>query len=307
MNASPLRDAVVVCAIGLAVTSCAARRPAQTEEPRPAPSQAAATSSDSLETFIGKVRTISSQPARSSALTLEAQDPVLAKALLLLEAAPSAARHRAVAEAYIRLGISDQALEHLSAAVKLEPRDAGSWDQIARIWRDWRLPHLGLTDAHRAVYFAPASPVVHNTLGTVLHALGRHTEARAEFERSLQLDPAAAYALNNLCYTWALEGQVRAAVAACQRAIAIQPDLQRTRNNLALAYAVGGNLDESERAFASGGEQARAHYNMGIVYLARRQHADALKAFEAAQRARPEFGAAAVMARQAWQLANRSN
>jgi Flp pilus assembly protein TadD len=253
------------------------------------------------------VRTISSQPARSSALTLEAQDPVLAKALLLLEAAPSAARHRAVAEAYIRLGISDQALEHLSAAVKLEPRDAGSWDQIARIWRDWRLPHLGLTDAHRAVYFAPASPVVHNTLGTVLHALGRHTEARAEFERSLQLDPAAAYALNNLCYTWALEGQVRAAVAACQRAIAIQPDLQRTRNNLALAYAVGGNLDESERAFASGGEQARAHYNMGIVYLARRQHADALKAFEAAQRARPEFGAAAVMARQAWQLANRSN
>ncbi len=45
---------------------------------------------------------------------------------------------------------------------------------------------------------------------------------------------------------------------------------------------------------------------MGIVYLARRQHADALKAFEAAQRARPEFGAAEVMARQAWHLRDRS-
>ena len=123
----------------------------------------------------------------------------------------------------------------------------------------------------------------------------------------MQLDPAAAYALNNLCYTWALNGQLGAAVAACQRAIAIQPDLQLARNNLGLAYAVGGSLDDSERAFASGGEQARAHYNMGIVYLARRQHAVALKEFEAAQRARPEFGAAAVMARQAWQLANRSN
>ncbi len=134
---------------------------------------------DSLETFIGKVRTISSQPARSSALTLEAQDPVLAKALLLLEAAPSAARHRAVADAYMRLGISDQAHEHLSAAVKLEPRDAASWDRMARIWRDWGLPHLGLTDAHRAVYFAPASPVVHNTLGTILHALGRRTMRHA--------------------------------------------------------------------------------------------------------------------------------
>ena len=77
-------------------------------------------------------------------------------------------------------------------------------------------------------------------------------------------------------------------------------------NNLGLAYAVGGSLEDSERAFASGGEQARAHYNMGIV-SARRQHADALKAFEAAQRARPEFAAAAARARQAWQLANRSN
>ena len=94
---------------------------------------------------------------------------------------------------------------------------------------------------------------------------------------------------------------------ACERAIAIQPDLLASRNNLGLAYAVGGSLEDSERAFASGGEQARAHYNMGIVYLARRQHADALKAFEAAQRARPEFAAAAARARQAWQLANRSN
>lgn len=306
MSSNRVRQ-IVVCVIAVATTSCAARRPAPTAEPRPAPSQAAATQGDSLETFIGKVRTISSQPARSSALTLESQDPALAKALLLLEAAPSAARHRDVADAYMRLGISDQAHEHLSAAVKLEPRDAASWDRMARIWRDWGLPHLGLTDAHRAVYFAPTSPVVHNTLGTVLHALGRRAEARAQFERALRLDPAAAYALNNLCYTWTLEGQVRAAVEACQRAIAIQPDLLPTRNNLGLAYAIGGSLEDTERAFALGGDQARAHYNMGIVYLARRQHADALKAFEAAQRERPEFGAAAMMARQAWQLANRSN
>jgi len=298
---------MVVCAVAIAATSCAARRPAPAADPHPASPQVAATPGDSLETFIGKVRTISSQPARSPALTLEAQDPALAKALLLLAAAPSAARHRDVADAYLRLGVSDQAHEHLSAAVKLEPHDADSWDRMARIWRDWGFPDLGVSDAHRAVYYAAASPVAHNTLGTILSALGRRAEARTEFERALQLDPTAAYALNNLCYTWTLDGQVRAAVTACQRALAIQPDLEFARNNLGLAYAVGGNLEDSERAFASGGEQARAHYNMGIVYLARRQHAEAVKAFEAAQRARPEFAAAAAMARQAWQLANRSN
>src|SRR5262245_46483022 len=112
MNSSRLRYVLVCAAVAIAATSCAARRPAPAAGP--ASPQASATQGDSLETFIGKVRTISSQPARSSAVTLEAQDPLLAKALLLLEAAPSAARHRDVADAYIRLGVSDQAHEHLS-------------------------------------------------------------------------------------------------------------------------------------------------------------------------------------------------
>ncbi len=211
-----------------------------------------------------------------------------------------------MADAYARLGILDEAHEHLTAAVTLNPRDAAAWDRLARIWRDWGFPHLGLTDAHRAVYFAPLSAVVHNTLGTLLQAIGRHEDARARYEHALQLDPAAAYALNNLCYSWAMAGHVSEAVSACQRALAIQPNLQPTRNNLGLAYAIGGSLDESAQTFAIGGEQARGHYNMGIVHLARRQHRAALKAFEAAQRARPDFVAAATMAQQARQQANRS-
>ena len=42
------------------------------------------------------------------------------------------------------------------------------------------------------------------------------------------------------------------------------PICEPARNNLALAYAVGGSLDDSERAFASGGERPAPHYNMGM-------------------------------------------
>ncbi len=46
-------------------------------------------------------------------------------------------------------------------------------------------------DASRAVYYAPDSPVVHNTLGTVLQALGRRAEARAQYEKALAVDASA--------------------------------------------------------------------------------------------------------------------
>ena len=66
---------------------------------------------------------------------------------------------------------------------------------------------------------------------------------------------------------------MRAAVAACQRALAIQPDLQPPRNNLALAYAVGGRLEaQPARVLRRAASRPRAHYNIGIVQLARRQY-----------------------------------
>ena len=60
--------------------------------------------------------------------TLESVGSRARGSALLLEAAPPRPNHRAVADAYMRLGILDVAHEHLSAAVKLEPRDAASWD-----------------------------------------------------------------------------------------------------------------------------------------------------------------------------------
>jgi tetratricopeptide (TPR) repeat protein len=264
---------------------------------------------DSLETFIGKVRTLSARarPTPSSVQTVEASDPALAAALLWVATRQTAESHRAAAGEYVRLRILDKAHEHLSAAVTIDPRDAAAWDGMARIWRNWGFPHLGLADASRAVYFAPASPVARNTLGTLLQALGRRPEARAQYEKALQLDATAAYALNNLCYGWVLDGQAPEAVRTCRHALRLQPDLEAARNNLGLAYAASGDLDAAEQVFASGGERGRAQYNLGIVHLARRQYATAVRAFEAAQEIRPGFRAAEAMARQARNRANGGN
>ena len=93
----------------------------------------------------------------------------------------------------------DTAFDHLSAATRLDPRDAAAYDARARIWRDWGFPELGMGDSARAVFYAPRSAAARNTRGTLLAAAGWKAEALREFEAALALDPEASFARENVC------------------------------------------------------------------------------------------------------------
>lgn len=299
-----------VCVLlSLVLVGCGARTPFKVELPSQSPALAPARESapgDSLESFIARVRKLAAEarpPQRAPVAHAEVTDLRLAAALTMAGARPSPETYRHVAEEYRRLGIADRAGEHLQQALTLDPHDAATYDARARLWRDGGLSGLALGDAHRAVYHAPRSPVVRNTLGTVLQALGRRKEARQQYERVLQLDPTAAYALNNLCYGWILDREPGRAQAACLAALTLDPTLAAARNNLGLAYAAGGELGAARAAFDKAEDRATALYNLGIVHMARRRYTDAVSAFVSAQQARPSLRLAAVRARQARTLA----
>ncbi len=137
--------------------------------------------------------------AKAMGGTVESLDPMLSSALLRLAALETPEHHRAVADEYRRLHILDAAFDHLSAATRLDPRDAAAYDARARIWRDWGFPQLGMADSARAVFYAPQSAAAHNTRGTLLAAAGFTAEARVEFARALAIDPNATFARTNLC------------------------------------------------------------------------------------------------------------
>jgi tetratricopeptide (TPR) repeat protein len=286
------------------VTGCAGRALPRSATPKSdvtKPAAAAVSTGNGLEDFIEKVRKLAAEarPEPKLVVSVEGTDPRLRGALAAAAAVPSAQTYRAVALEYRRLGIFDRAHQYLQNALLLQPQDAATYDALARMWRDSGFPNLALGDAYRAVYFAPESAAVHNTLGTVLQAIGRRDLARAAYERALNLDPSAAYALNNLCYGWVLDGDAPKAAQACKRALAIDPGLAAANNNLGLARAVGGDLVAAQQAFAANGDRAAQLYNSGIVYLARRQFANAVKAFEAAHSERPTMTTALARARQA--------
>jgi protein O-GlcNAc transferase len=260
---------------------------------------------DSLEVYIEQVRRLSigARPKRHEVVTIENENVELHAALQALRAGPTPARYRRVAEAYRLAGVLDLAYDNYAAARNLDSRDAAAYDGLARIWREWGSPRLGLGDASRAVYYAPKSASAHNTFGTLLHMVGQTAGARREFERALALDPGAAYAWTNLCYQSFEAGQLNAAADNCRRALALEPGLATAHNNLALVYAAAGDmrLAESEFAAAGAGDAVR-HYNVGIALSAGRRYGEAAESFEAARALRPGWTDAADRARQARRL-----
>jgi tetratricopeptide (TPR) repeat protein len=265
--------ALMVSAAAAAVSGCAFRSAAAPDVAVPAPT------------------------VTSSSPSIEATDQRLAGALKALAARADAATHRAVAREFHRLGVLDRAHEHYTEAARRDPQDVSSFDALARIWRDWGVPHLGVADAHRAVRLAPRSAVAASTLGTVLEAMGQRRLARQWYAHAIALDGTAAFALNNFCYVTIMLEQPDA-VQACRRAVAGAPRSTVARNNLALAYAAAGDMKSAREQFMHAGHAA-ADYNIGILHMAMREYRAAAGQFAAALQANPESTQIARRAQQA--------
>jgi Tfp pilus assembly protein PilF len=166
-----------------------------------------------------------SQAARPPApviKSLESTDARLRDSLARLSGAPTAAHYLDAANQYLRHGVFDRADDYLNRSLAANGPDASIYDARARLWRDWGQPGEALGDAHRAVFMAPRSAAVHNTLGTVLYRLGRGSDAKASFTRALQVDATAWYALANLCYVNMNAGDTLTAINQCHKAVALR-------------------------------------------------------------------------------------
>jgi len=120
------------------------------------------------------------RPKTSTLPTLETTNAGLGAALAALKRHPTADAYVAVGEAYHRLGVFDEAEENFRLALRLKARSAAASEGLARVWRDWGWPQIGLPYAYRALSAAPRSPSVENTLGTLLFILGNPEAARIQ-------------------------------------------------------------------------------------------------------------------------------
>jgi tetratricopeptide (TPR) repeat protein len=240
-----------------------------------------------LAQYIAKVRSASAPPPpkRPPIQTIEQLDPQLASALAALQLDHSPANYRDVAAQYARLHIVDAADKYLTTAIEIDRDDPASYDARARLFRDAGFPGMGLGDAYRTWNLSPTAEAA-TTMGTLFEGMKQLNHAREWYRKALTLSPDAWYALNNICHLDTLEAR-RTAVLSCTRALAAAPGSAVAQNNLALAFAVAGDLEKAREHFAAAGDGSAAAYNMGIIYMAKRQFEDAATEFRAAWQANP--------------------
>lgn len=258
----------------------------------------------SLQEHMKMIRHLSVRPIlkTSAGVNAESADPQLAEALAVEISSPTAENRLRVAHDYVRLGILDTAYTYANRAMLQKPRLGEAHELMARIWRDWGMPKLGIASATRATYFNPSSASAYNTLGTLLDALGQPQEARRAFATAAALEPSAAWALNNLCFVELRMGRLADARSHCRAALVADPDMTSARNNLALTFVASGDVAAAGLAFLATGNVADAAYNRGIIHMAQRSYGRAAEAFQEAITARPGFTAAKTRAHEAQML-----
>jgi tetratricopeptide (TPR) repeat protein len=172
-------------------------------------------------------------------------------------------------------GRLDEAVGHLQAALRLNPRYA---------------------DAH-------------NSLGVALKQMGNLDEAAAHYEESIRLRPEFAAAHNNLGAVRYLQDKLEQAEAHYRKALELNPEYPDAHRNLGLVLARSGRtaeaLDHFRTALRISPEFAEAHANLGSLLFRLRRIEEGIPHLQHAVRLNPNQPAAHYELANALQAANR--
>ncbi len=209
-----------------------------------------------------------------------------AERALLLDAT-LASVHVTLGRLYTETGEKDLAAQELNQALRLSPRDAeayyalaalydaqgrtadvvptyqkamdlapGEWmfpDNLADFYLRTGQPEQALEMSRRAVRLTPDNPRALNNLGRIYRALGRLAEARAAYEKVIEIEPGYSHYANLGVILHDL-GQPAEAAAAYRKALEFNPS----------SYVVRGNLGSTLAAIPGRAGESREEYRKAV-------------------------------------------
>jgi TolB-like protein/class 3 adenylate cyclase len=174
---------------------------------------------------------------RSAAL-----DPDFAPAYAgLAEAECEVSYYKADATAVI--AAQARALQHAEKAIAAAPDLAAGYRARAKVRSETAFDQSGaLADLLRALEINAGDSATQHKLGDMFSRLGRFAEARAAFEKALDLDPLSALALSDMAELHKLLGRWDQAEAYYKRALQLAPESAYALSGLGQTYVLQGKL-----------------------------------------------------------------
>jgi tetratricopeptide (TPR) repeat protein len=196
---------------------------------------------------------------------------------------------------FLRQNAPAEALPYFKSMIARDPSNSRGWEGEGRCllaMKDHESAELSL---EKAVRLDSGNWKAQQSLGMLYDDLGRLDEAIAAYKSALRVRPVEASILNNLGVAYYLQKDYPLAIETLEKALstARPEDRKRVYNNLGRAYARSGQYPRAIDSFRRGSDLAVAYNNVGVMLLEEDRPASAVRCFQKAMTASPNFYAAA--------------
>ncbi len=202
-------------------------------------------------------------------MALKSGDPVRAEQLLK-EALATQKRHGPAHATFglllARQGRLEEAVEALSNATRINPRDAAGFFNLGNALKQLGRLEQAIRAYAKAVQLAPHAAATHNGLGVALRDAGKYDKATTALNKALSIDPHMAEAHNNLGTVYKAQGRLDDAIHHYRKALDSQPRMVQALGNLGNALTEQGDFEGALEAYQSAlairPDHAETHYNL---------------------------------------------
>lgn len=192
-----------------------------------------------------------------------------------------------------RMGRPDAAITALNKAIRLNARAYPAWNNLGIVHYEKKHFAKAAECYRQALAIQPNYAEAHNNLGNALRNLGQFDEAIAEYEQALALRPDYPEACNNMGTVLRDQNRLAEAEQAYRRAISLRPKYFDARNNLANVLIQRRQPDLALRLLtdllAERPGDRQALLNVARAHIGRRDYAAAEKVLRQILAASPDL------------------
>ena len=198
--------------------------------------------------------------------------------------------------ALLRPSAPDEALAHLTEAVRLKPdSDVGHYN-LANLFQQTGRSDEAVREYREAIRLSPGMALAHYNLGNTLLQTGRAPEAEAAYTDAIRIDPSLALAHGGQCRALQAMGRPDEARRSCETAIKLQPDLAVLHYDYAGVLQAQERLDESIAEYTAAvrlrPDSVEAQNDLASMLLQSGRFEEAKQHYEAALASSPDIGLA---------------
>jgi len=192
-----------------------------------------------------------------------------------------------------------RAESELKQIIEIDPSKLEAYHALGQLYVRQKNLDGAVTWYQQRLQKKPQDIGAHTMVGMIRIVQGKHTEARADFERALAIDPRAAVASNNLAYLDAEAGtNLDIALNRAQTAMAALPDDADVSDTLGWVYVKRGlpalAISRFQHAIQKSPSNPLYHYHLGLAYAKAGDNEHARSSLRQALKLSPSFEGAAV-------------